>query len=166
MEVRSVETIVKVLNAAKVQYLIVGGLAVSAHGYERLTVDVDLVIGLQPNNITLALHTLQAAGWRMSVPVTPEAFADPKLRESWRKEKNMIVLKLWSDAHRRTPIDVFVYEPFDFKKEFARAKWEPVAGKRRAPVVAYQTLLAMKKAAGRDKDLLDIQALKKLDPYR
>jgi hypothetical protein len=166
MEVRSLETIVKVLNAASVQYLIVGGLAVSAHGYERLTVAVDLVIGLQPKNITRALHALQAAGWRMSVPVTPEDFANPKLRDSWRKEKNMIVLKLWSDAHRRTPIDVFVYEPFDFKKEFARAKWEPVAGKIRAPVVAYQTLLAMKKAAGRDKDLLDIKALKKLDSYR
>ncbi len=166
MEVRSIETIVKALNAAKVEYLIVGGLAVSAHGYERLTVDVDLVIGLQPENITRALHTLQAAGWRMSVPVTPEDFANPKLRESWRTEKNMIVLKLWSDAHRRTPIDVFVYEPFDFKKEFAQAKWEPVAGKIRAPIVAYKTLLAMKKSAGRDKDLLDIQALKKLNPYR
>ena len=166
MEVRSIETIVKALNAAKVQYLIVGGLAVGAHGYDRLTADVDLVIGLQPENITLALRTLLMAGWRMSVPVTPEEFADPKLRESWRKNKNMIVLKLSSDAHPRTPIDVFVYEPFDFKKEFARAQWERVAGKTRAPIVSYKTLLAMKKTAGRDKDLLDIEALKKLDPYR
>jgi hypothetical protein len=166
MEVRSVETLVKVLNAARVQYLIVGGLAVTAHGYERLTVDVDLVIGLQPENITLALRTLQAAGWRMSVPVTPAEFANPSLRESWRKKKNMIVLKLWSDVHPRTPIDVFVYEPFDFKKELARAVWERVAGKTRAPIVCYKTLLAMKKAAGREKDLLDIKALKKLDHYR
>jgi hypothetical protein len=108
MEVRSIETIVKALNAAQVQYLIVGGLAVGAHGYDRLTADVDLVIGLQPQNITLALRTLLAVGWRMSVPVTPEEFADPKLRESWRKEKNMIVLKLWSDAHHRTPIFLFM----------------------------------------------------------
>ncbi len=46
MEVRSVEVIVQALNTANVQYLIVGGLAVNAHGYERLTRDVDLVIGL------------------------------------------------------------------------------------------------------------------------
>ena len=39
-------------------------------------------------------------------------------------------------------------------------------GKTRAPIVSYKTLLAMKKTAGRDKDLLDIEALKKLDPYR
>ena len=166
MEVRSIETIVKALNTAKVEYLIVGGLAVGAHGYDRLTADVDLVIGLQPKNITRGLHALLAAGWKLSIPVTVEDFADPKLRESWRKEKDMIVLKLWSDVHRRTPVDVFVYEPFDFKKELARAKWERVAGKTRAPIICYKTLLAMKKTAGRDKDLLDIKALKKLDPYR
>lgn len=166
MEVRSIETIVRALNRAKVQYLIVGGLAVSAHGYDRLTVDVDLVIGLQPENIARGLSALQAAGWRMAIPVTAEDFANRKLRESWRRKKNMIVLKLWSDEHRRTPVDIFVYEPFDFKKEFARAVWEPVAGKARAPIVAYRTLLAMKRRAGRPKDLQDIKALKKLDPYR
>ena len=166
MEVRSVEAIVKALNNADVKYLIVGGLAVVAHGYERFTNDVDLVIGLERENILRGLRALQAAGWRTAIPASPEDFANPKLRESWRKEKNLIALKLWSDVHHRTPIDVFVYEPFDFKKEFARAKWETVVGKIPAPVVTYKTLLAMKKKAGRDKDLLDIEQLKKIDPYR
>ena len=56
MEVRSVEAIVKALNDAKVQYLIVGGLAVNAHGYERFTNDVDLVIGLERDNISRGLR--------------------------------------------------------------------------------------------------------------
>ena len=34
----------------------------------------------------------------------------------------MIVLKLWSDEHRRTPIDIFVYEPFPFEQELARSR--------------------------------------------
>jgi hypothetical protein len=166
MEVRSVEAIVKALNGAKVKYLIVGGLAVNAHGYERLTRDVDLVIGLERDNILRGLHALELAGWRMTIPEKLEAFAEVENRERWRVEKNMVVLKLWSDKHHRTPVDVFVYEPFNFEKEFARAKLETVVGKIRAPVVSYKTLLAMKKSAGRDKDLLDIQALKKLNPYR
>lgn len=62
MEVRSIETIVKALNDAAVQYLVVGGLAVNAHGYERLTVDVDLVVGLQPENIVRAIRT-PAGDW-------------------------------------------------------------------------------------------------------
>lgn len=55
MEVRSVEGIVGALNEASVQYLIVGGLAVNAHGYERLTQDVDLVIRLTPDNVVRGL---------------------------------------------------------------------------------------------------------------
>ncbi len=84
MEVRSVEAIVGALNDAKVRYLIVGGLAVNAHGYERLTVDVDLVIGLEPNNLIAGLRPLQSVGYQMTIPVTPEQFADPALRETWR----------------------------------------------------------------------------------
>ena len=166
MEVRSIEAIVAALHSAGVEYLVVGGLAVNAHGYERLTRDVDLVIGLQPENIIRGLRALLGIGYEMSVPVTPEDFADPSQREAWRKDKNMIVLKLWSDVHRRTPIDVFVYEPFDFAREFAAAKWVKIGAGLEAPIVGYEGLIAMKTAAGREKDLLDIKALRKLDPYR
>jgi len=100
MEVRSIEAIVRALNDANVQYLIVGGLAVNAHGYERLTVDLDLVISLDRENVIRGLQALQAIDYHMSIPITPEQFAEPALREQWRKEKGMVVLKLWSDLHR------------------------------------------------------------------
>lgn len=166
MEVRSVEGIVTALNSAGVQYLIVEGLAVNAHGYERLTRDVDLVIGLEPANIIRGLRALETIGYNMIIPVTPEQFADKETRESWRRDKNMIVLKFWSDLHRRTPIDVFVYEPFDFAEEYANARREVIFGDVRAPVVGYQALLKMKAEARRERDLSDIAALRKLDPYR
>jgi hypothetical protein len=44
MRVTSFEKIVLALNAAKVRFLVAGGLAVNAHGYARFTNDVDLVI--------------------------------------------------------------------------------------------------------------------------
>ena len=84
MEVRSVESVVKALNGANVQYLIVGGLAVIAHGYERFTNDVDLVIGLDRDNISRGLRAVMALGYQMRIPVTPEQFAEPALREAWR----------------------------------------------------------------------------------
>jgi len=34
----------KFLNDAKVQYVVVGGLATVLHGYARLTADIDLMI--------------------------------------------------------------------------------------------------------------------------
>jgi hypothetical protein len=159
MEVRSIEAIVRALNDAKVQYLIVGGLAVNAYGYERLTRDIDLVIGLEPDNITRGLKALLAIGYQLAIPVTPEEFADPATRETWRREKNMIVLKLWSDVHRRTPIDIFIHEPFDFAAEYAAAKRFEVTGGVSAPIVTWHSLIEMKRFAGRPQDVADIAAL-------
>jgi len=166
MQVHSVEAIVRALNDAGVQYLIVGGLAVNAHGYERFTNDVDLVIGLEPANIIRGLRALEAAGYQPAVPMTPEQFADAGLRDSWRTGKNMLVLKLWSDAHRQTPVDVFVYEPFHFASEYARARWEPLRDDLRAPIVSYAALLAMKRDAGRPQDLADIADLERLQQLK
>lgn len=161
MEVRSIEAIVKALNGAEVKYLIVGGLAVNAHGFVRLTRDVDIVLHLERQNVIRGLKALFQAGFQLAIPVKPEAFADAKTRERWRLEKNMIVLKLWSDAHRRTPLDIFVYEPFDFEKEFAKAGEHEVCPGIFAPVVSLKTLLKMKREAGRPQDLEDIRELKR-----
>ena len=74
----------------------------------------------------------------MAIPERPESFADALTRERWRVEKHMIVLKLWSDEHRRTPIDIFVYEPFPFATEFARAPRIEVCAGSEAPVVTWK----------------------------
>jgi hypothetical protein len=166
VEVRSVETIIEALNNANVEYLIVGGLAVNAHGYERFTNDVDIVIGLERNNILKGLQALLNIDYHLSIPVKPEEVADPANRETWRREKNMVVLKLWSDVHRRTPIDVFVYEPFEFAPEYAAAKREEVLGTIKAPIVGYATLMAMKRSAGRPQDLADIAGLEAVRKLR
>jgi len=44
MELRSFEAIVRALNDHRVQFLIVGGMAVVAHGHGRMTHDIDLVV--------------------------------------------------------------------------------------------------------------------------
>ena len=161
MEARSVEAIVKALNGAKVKYLIVGGLAVNAHGFVRLTRDVDIVLHLEKKNVVRGLDALLNAGFRMTIPEKPEAFADPKTRERWRREKNMITLKLWSDKHQLTPVDIFVYEPFDFEKELARSQEQEIGHGIFAPIVSLKTLLKMKREAGRPQDLEDIKELKR-----
>jgi hypothetical protein len=166
MELRSIEAVVGALNAAGVRYLIVGGLAVNAHGYLRATVDLDLVIQLRRDNVLDGLKTLEGLGYAPRIPVSAEQFADPVLRESWRAEKGMLVFQLHSDIHRTTPIDVFVYEPFDFDAEYERAIAEPVAPGILARIVGLEVLMEMKRAANRPKDLVDIDALQKIAPYK
>ncbi len=161
MEVHSVQAIVSALNRAETKYLIVGGLAVNAHGYVRLTRDVDIVLQLDPGNVRRGLSALFDIGYQMSIPARPQDFADPETREDWRRSKGMITLKLWSDEHQRTPIDIFVYEPFNFAKEFATAMAVELYPGSFARVVSLETLLKMKRDAGRPQDLLDIEELQR-----
>jgi predicted nucleotidyltransferase len=162
MEVRSIETIVKGLNEAGVQYLIVGGLAVNAHGFVRLTRDMDLVIALERENILRTLKFLFGAGYKLAIPESPESFADAAVREMWRREKNMVTLKLWSDQHQRTPIDIFIYEPFSVSDELGRAPRLEVCPGVSAPVVSLDRLLQMKREAGRAQDKIDIEELQRV----
>ena len=162
MEVRSVESIIRALNDAEVQYLIVGGLAVNAHGYVRLTRDVDIVLHLQLENVLCALATFKSLGYQSAIPVPLETFADPKSRETWRSERFMIAMKLWSEDHRRTSIDLFIYEPFDFQREASHAVTFEISPGVLAPVISFETLIEMKLSAGRPHDLLDIEELQRL----
>ena len=82
MKLASFEAIVRALNDGKVRYLIAGGLAVNAHGYLRFTKDVDFVLHLMPDNIQRAFAALGGLGYRPSVPITAEQFADAELRQS------------------------------------------------------------------------------------
>ena len=159
MELHSVETIVKALNNAGVEYIIVGGVAVNAHGFVRMTRDLDLVLRLERQNIVNGLNALFEVGYRMAIPASVEEFSDPEIRQRWREEKNMIVLKLWSDIHRRTPIDIFVYEPFDFIGESQRLLRMDLTSGISAPIVSLKTLLDMKQEAGRPQDQIDIKEL-------
>lgn len=162
MEISGAEAVFDALNRAGVAYLVVGGLAVNAHGYVRMTMDIDLVIALNPENILKALHGLEKACFRPAVPVTPEQFADPANRKRWREEKEMRVLKLWSDKYRLSPVDIFIYEPFDFAAEYARAQRLELREGLSVPIVSLEALLTMKREAGRPQDLADIDALLEL----
>jgi len=98
MKLSSVEAIFRALNAADVQYLVAGGLAVNAHGYLRFTKDVDFVLRLVPDNIAQAFTALGNLGYVPSVPVTASQFADPEQRQRWIRDKGMQVPQRCNDA--------------------------------------------------------------------
>jgi len=61
-----VEAILRALNEADVRYLIVGGLAVVAHGYVHYTAGVDIVVDLERENTLSAMKAIEAIGYRRS----------------------------------------------------------------------------------------------------
>lgn len=166
MKLASLEAIVRVLNDAHARYLVVGGLAVAAHGYGRATFDVDLVIQLQPDNVRQAMGALESLGYRPLAPVPASAFAEPATRESWIREKQIVVFQMHSEQHRETRIDIFVAEPFEFDAEYDNALLGEIMPGVSVRFVRIETLLRMKEAAGRAKDMEDIRQLRLLQRSR
>jgi hypothetical protein len=164
MEFSHMEQIFGALQGAEVRYLVVGGMAVIAHGYVRTTKDIDLVVALDPDNLRRALKALTDIGYRPKVPVAASDFADPVKREIWVREKGMVVFQLVSDRFRFEPLDIFVTEPFDFDAEYESAVWKQLNADVSVPIVGVRQLLEMKRAAARPQDLADIAELLSLRP--
>lgn len=140
MKLVAFEAVAKVLAQEQVRYLVAGGLAVNAHGYVRLTMDIDIIIALDSDNIRSTFRALSELGYQPTVPIDTEDFARPEQRERWREEKGMQVLNLQSDRFPGTSVDIFVYEPFDFASEYDAALIGellpelPVMSKQKQPV--------------------------------
>ncbi len=149
------------IGEAGARYLVVGGLAVVAHGFVRLTQDVDIVLELEPENVSRTMKALASIGYRPLIPVDPVEFGNDAIRGQWAREKNMIVFQMIDFDDPRTRLDIFIREPFDFSVEYARAFWDDFGGLK-VPFLALDRLLEMKLASGRPQDLIDYHTLKEI----
>ncbi len=152
------QRIFSALGAARVRYLVVGGVAVVLHGYPRFTADLDLIVELTPDNALAAVRALSSLGFQPRAPVAAETFADPDARRAWIQGKGLTVFSMWSEQFPATEVDLFVEEPVPFEAAYARAV--PVdLGHSNIMVAAIEDLLSLKRAASRPRDLEDIEAL-------
>jgi predicted nucleotidyltransferase len=162
MDKTSVEAIVKSLNQHQVQYLIVGGLAVVAHGYVRYTADVDLMLAVDEQNLKRAVEAIKSLDYRPRAPVAFEEFIDPANRQRWAAEKHMKVFSLYSTKYSATEIDLFLEPPIDFDASHANAVRLEISPGLSVLVCSLDDLIKMKSMAGRARDINDIVQLKKL----
>ena len=159
MEQQAVVEIMSALENAGAQYLVAGGLAVIAHGYFRMTVDVDLIVVLSPENLKKVGDALKPLGYAPRVPEPIEKLGDAETRRRWAKEKNMVVFSLVSARFPLTIIDLFIEEPFDFREGHQRALWREMAPGVRVPFISLDDLIHLKHKASRPQDLADIYEL-------
>ena len=134
----------KLLNAHRVEFLLIGGLAVSYHGYPRSTSDMDVWVAQNRANAERLVACLREFGFGTS-ELTPELFEDP----------NRIVRM--GQAPVRIEI-VTQISGVEFEKCFPRADLLDVDGNI-IRVISLQDLRANKQASGRPKDLDDLANL-------
>jgi hypothetical protein len=150
--------IVAALAEQRVEYLIVGGLAVIAHGHVRLTQDVDILPSPDASNLdrlAAALRELDAVaigarGERLTLDLSqPESLSVGNCFLETRYGAVDLVNGPRPDSLR-------------YRRLEASAVESTIAGKR-VRVIAKDDLIAMKREAGRPKDLADIAALTEVE---
>ncbi len=152
-----------VLDASRIRYVVVGGLALLLHGVDRLTADVELVVDMSTKSVRDAVQALTAAGYRPLAPVDPLELADPAKRTAWQAERGMQVFSFWDTRQARPTVDIMLAAPVPFEELWDGAV--PVhLGGHAIRVASVAHLIDMKQAAGRPQDLADIERLRALLP--
>ncbi|MBI4690542.1 MAG: hypothetical protein HY754_09800 [Nitrospirae bacterium] len=155
------QDIFKELNRLKIDYLVVGGLAVNFHGVPRMTYDVDLMILLQAENIGKLVTKLIDWGYRPKVPVNPMELADEAKRNSWINEKGMKAMNFYSEKLPIGEIDIVFDSPIFYDELKSREVIIELYGEK-IPTVSIRDLIELKEKSGRKQDLSDVEYLKKI----
>ncbi|MCL2524927.1 MAG: nucleotidyltransferase [Betaproteobacteria bacterium] len=145
-----------------VRYLLVGGLAVNLHGIPRMTMDIDLVLAMDDENLDCFLRCAQALNLTPSAPVAITALKDPAQRRFWVEHKHMIAFGLHSEAPREPlMIDILIAPPLDIEAAIQRAQTREIDG---VPILLSDIgdLIALKLGTGRLQDESDIRLLEQI----
>ena len=153
--------IFQALQKNKIAYLVVGGVAVNLYGYARFTGDIDILLALDEENLDRLSLLMKRLGYVQRLPVDLLELRDEKKVKKWIKEKGLTAYTFISDKKPQLDIDILVNYSRTFKKFFAKRTTIEMWSMK-VPVVAISDLIAMKRKAGREKDLLDIKALLEL----
>jgi hypothetical protein len=145
------ERIFAALEARRVSYVVVGGLAVQVHGHTRMTNDLDLIPEPTPENLARLANVLNELDARVlsegSETIAIDAGMLPRAT-------------LWQFATPAGDIDVLHDAPGAAAYADLRARaLEVRLGELTIPFASREDLIRMKRAAGRPVDLQDLAAL-------
>lgn len=149
----------RALETEKIDYCLVGGLAVALHGAIRGTIDADLVVALDEKTLAQVEAVLNRLGLESRLPLkSREVF---QFRKEYISKRNLIA---WSFIDSMNPI-----RQVDIVLTHAPADLEPVTLKihgQSVRVASISKLIEMKQKAGRPQDLEDAKALLSLKDLR
>lgn len=148
------------LNKAKIEYAICGGLAVVLYGYVRLTMDLDLIVSLEKENLEKLYNTLTKLNYKPQIPIKKEEFIQKEMLEKLAEEKNMKVVSFYNPKEPLSVIDIGVNLPkiSEILKKKKRIKIDGFT----VPIILIDDLIKMKEDLARPRDLTDVENLKKI----
>jgi hypothetical protein len=147
----------KALAHHDVDYLTIGGIAIQAHGGQRLTLDLDVAIAASTENIARLAAALLDLDARILGPSGQRSRSVPSAPLLASSDQ-------WHLITAHGPLDILTLPAHlgSFEEMRTRAHEVPL-GDLSIPIAHRDDLLKMKRATGRPQDLADIQLLESLD---
>ncbi|MDW7693929.1 nucleotidyl transferase AbiEii/AbiGii toxin family protein [Flammeovirgaceae bacterium SG7u.111] len=149
------------LQTHGVKYVVTGGVAVNIYGIQRMTVDLDLVVDLNAENLKQFRKVVDQIGLQTSLPIRLEAFADNSFRRIMIHQKNMIAYSFFNTGPKLFVVDVIIDMPIPFDEIWKQRETRHVEGID-IEIISIEHLIALKKESDREVDQSDIAALSKL----
>ena len=156
-----IRELLRALSAARIQYCIVGGVAVNLHGIPRMTYDLDIVVALDAATLRAVDALLDDFGLAPRHGIRLVELADAETRNRARAERNLIAVSYGDPSDPLREVDVLVAPPIDPSQLIARATNLDLGGIS-VKVVSLDDLIALKRAGGREHDLSDLQHLERI----
>ena len=146
----ALDDLIRWLETEQVPYTIIGGLSVSILSQPRPTIDVDLVVWLDPETWQ---HFLESGEKFGIVPRRADAM-------EFAKQRRVLLLQ-----HTATKIGIDVsFAALPFEEEMIRRSQNVELGNIRLRVATPEDVIIMKMIAHRDKDLRDIDNIMNVHP--
>ena len=153
--------ILSALAREKVDFIVGGGLACVLHGAERVTMDVDLAVLMQPANLSRFLKVMRQLGLQPRVPIPPESLLQPAIVDAMVNEKHALVFTFLDFDRPYKQVDIFLRPDLAYESLLPDAEWVEVDGSR-IRIVGKARLLTIKLGIQppRAKDAIDIEFLR------
>ena len=143
---RDYQDLLEEFVAAEVEFVLIGGWAVAVHGHGRATDDIDVLVRATPDNGRRVFAALERFGAPLHQHgVDPGLFA--REQYGYRFGRKPVLIEIL------TTID-----GVDFDEALEDAVWVESGGVQ-VPVIGKRALIRNKRAAGRPKDLADLEVL-------
>lgn len=139
-----------------VDYVTIGGIAIQAHGGQRLTQDLDVAVAASTDNFERVASALLELDARILGPDGERSRSVPGAALLASSEHWHLVT-----AHGALDVLTFPAHLGSFEELRARAHEIPL-GDLSIPIAHREDLLRMKRAAGRPQDLADVRLLESL----
>ncbi|MBF0349401.1 MAG: hypothetical protein HQM11_00125 [SAR324 cluster bacterium] len=155
------ETVFEKFAKNNLRYVVIGGIAVNFHGFSRATSDLDILMVLSDEEIRKFISIVTELAYSPRQHIALSDLLNPEKRREWIEEKNMKVFSLIRHNNPMETIDLMIHCPLEFESIYERRLLMPFR-QIEIPVASIPDLIELKKWAGRERDLIDIKALKKI----